>query len=287
MFPYSCRMVRIRQMTGRDIELGLRLKDQAGWNQTPADWRRFLDLGPEGCFVAELHNIAVATTTTCLFGTVGWIAMVLVEESARNLGIGRRLVEHAVSDLLTRGARTVRLDATPQGQKVYDKLGFTADYELVRMQGTSRCIPATDAAITPMTAGHIAAVARFDAEVTATERQCLLERLLPDGGPGCGAIFRNGMLAAYAMSRPGSRAATIGPAAATSSSDAEAVLNWVLGRLHGQSVFIDVPSENGQAVRWAASRGLGVQRHFLRMHLGMPIQDKPDKIWASSGPEKG
>ena len=49
-------MIRIRTMTVRDIPLGLRLARQAGWNQTEADWRRFLDLEPEGCFVGELDG---------------------------------------------------------------------------------------------------------------------------------------------------------------------------------------------------------------------------------------
>ena len=65
----------IRAMTSCDIPLGMRLKDQAGWNQIPADWRRFLDLEPEGCFVALWEDRPVATTTTCTFGAVGWIAM--------------------------------------------------------------------------------------------------------------------------------------------------------------------------------------------------------------------
>ena len=43
----------LRLMTPGDIELGMRLKGQAGWNQTPADWQRFLELEPNGCFVAE------------------------------------------------------------------------------------------------------------------------------------------------------------------------------------------------------------------------------------------
>ena len=40
-------------MTVDDIPEAMRLKDLAGWNQTAADWERFLSAGPEGCFVAE------------------------------------------------------------------------------------------------------------------------------------------------------------------------------------------------------------------------------------------
>ena len=46
-------MIHIRTMTAEDVPLGMRLRGQARFNQTEADWRRFLDLEPDGCFVAE------------------------------------------------------------------------------------------------------------------------------------------------------------------------------------------------------------------------------------------
>jgi len=41
-------MIEIRPFRASDVPLGMRLKDQAGWNQTEADWHRFLFLEPEG-----------------------------------------------------------------------------------------------------------------------------------------------------------------------------------------------------------------------------------------------
>ena len=83
-------------MTTADLELGLRLSRQARWNQIEADWRRFLDLGGAGCFVAEVDGRAVGTTTTCVFGGVAWIAMVLVDVEARRQGVGSALLNHAL-----------------------------------------------------------------------------------------------------------------------------------------------------------------------------------------------
>src|SRR5262252_245431 len=116
-------MIRIRHMNINDLALGMRLKDQAGWNQTEADWRRMLSLEPEGCFVAEWSGEAVGTTATCIFGPVAWIAMVLVEESMRGRGIGQALMEYALTFLDEARVRSVRLDATELGKPVYEKLG--------------------------------------------------------------------------------------------------------------------------------------------------------------------
>jgi GNAT superfamily N-acetyltransferase len=92
-------VIRLRRMTTADLPLGMRLKDEAGWNQTEADWRRLFALAPDGCFVAECHETSVGTAATCIFGRVGWIAMMLVDEAYRRRGIGTRLVEQSITYL--------------------------------------------------------------------------------------------------------------------------------------------------------------------------------------------
>src|SRR5690242_971875 len=122
--------MQIRVMKVADIPLGMRLKEHAGWNQTPADWRRYLELQPDGCFVASLAGEAVGTLTSCVFGPVGWIAMVLVDMRYRCRGIGKALMDHGLAFLDHRGVRSVRLDATALGQPLYEKLGFHIEYAL-------------------------------------------------------------------------------------------------------------------------------------------------------------
>src|SRR5205807_2729579 len=108
--------MRIRPMTSADIPLGMRLKQQNGWNQLEADWQRLLALEPGGCFVAEVDGVGVGTAGACVFGPVAWIAMVLVDAERRKQGVGTALMEHALAYLNGRGVRSVRLDATPLGQ---------------------------------------------------------------------------------------------------------------------------------------------------------------------------
>jgi len=129
------RVIHIRRMTTADIPLGMQLKEQAGWNQTEADWLRFLDLEPDGCFVAEWNGEPVATTTTCILGDVAWVAMVLVDAGVRRHGIGTALMQQALRFLDERNVRSIRLDATPLGRPVYEKLGFVPDYQLARFDG--------------------------------------------------------------------------------------------------------------------------------------------------------
>ncbi len=110
------RSLQLRRMTASDIPLGMRLKELAGWNQTPEDWTNFLELCPDGCFVAEWEGEAVGTFITMDYGgLVGWIGMVLVDPDYRRRGIGTFLIESALKVLESR-CLAVKLDANPAGR---------------------------------------------------------------------------------------------------------------------------------------------------------------------------
>lgn len=280
-------MIEIRPMTTGDVSLGMRLKDQAGWNQTPADWRRFLELEPQGCFVAELEGLPVGTTTTCILGDVGWIAMVLVDEPARHRGVATRLVQHAIRYLRRQGVPTVRLDATPLGRPVYERLGFVAEYELDRLAGQASAAEAPSSPVVAVGREDVDCLAVLDQRASGTQRRRLLDRLWRENPGNCGKVVRDSAVEGYVMLREGSRAAFIGPAVATAPAAGCALLDWAVHRCAGRPVFVDIPCDNAEAIGWASSRGLRAQRRFTRMCLGPPVRERRDQLWASSGPEKG
>ncbi len=273
-------------MTAEDLPLGMRLKGQARFNQTEADWRRFLHLEPDGCFVAELDGEPVGTVTNCVFGSVGWIAMLLVDERVRGRGIGTRLTEHALAYLDARGVRCARLDATPRGRPIYEKLGFVAEYELARWEGAASGGNSPEG-VRPVAPEQLDAVVELDREVTGTQRRRLIERLYQER-PEAMCVFQAGdKIAGYLTLRDGANAAQIGPAVALSDAAGRALADAAIERCAGQSVFVDVPADNGPAMQWAESKGLVVERYFTRMRRGEPVVDHPSQLWASSGPEKG
>ncbi|HUT88205.1 MAG TPA: GNAT family N-acetyltransferase [Thermoguttaceae bacterium] len=279
-------MIHIRTMTDDDLPLGMRLRSQAGFNQTEADWRRFLDLQSDGCFVAELDGEPVGTVTNCVFGPVGWIAMLLVDERFRGRGIGTRLTEHALGYLDGRGVRTARLDATPRGRPIYEKLGFVAEYELARREGTASGGRSHDAVVA-LAREQLDAVVALDREVTGTDRRRLIERLYQERPEATWGFYAGDQLAGYLTVRDGTNAAQIGPGVALTDEAGRALGDVALEHCAGARVFVDIPTDNVAAVRWAESRGLAVQRYFTRMRRGEPVVDRPSQLWGSSGPEKG
>ena len=282
-------------MTVADVPLGLRLARQAGWNQMESDWRRFLAMQPDGCFVGELDGAAVATTATFIFGPVAWIAMVLVEVESRRKGVATTLLKHAIDFLDKQGVKTIRLDATAAGQPVYEKLGFAPEYALTRYMGTapiSDCgfriadsIPDANpqsAIINP----QLKQIVAFDHRMTGTPREKMLLRLFEEFPEITRVVRRDGQLEGYITGRRGANATLIGPCIATAYAG-PVLLRHALGCCAGLPVFLDIPRDNAPAIEIAEKSGLSVQRHFMRMCRGERIKDHVEAIWASSGPEKG
>lgn len=309
-------MISIRVMTALDLPLGMRLKLQASWNQTEADWKRFLALEPAGCFVAELDGRAVGTATSCIFGSVAWIAMILVDAEVRGQGIGKALMQHALAFLESRGVRGMRLDATSLGQPLYEKLGFMPEYQLARFEGT---LPRVEDDVKAVVARHVGNVppqdvkavverhvgnlppqagveparlewlpslVHFDREITGTDRGKLLSRLVEERPEEAWVVRRADAIAGYLTVRSGSRALQIGPCLA----DAQAgplLFAHAFRQYAGQPAFLDIPNRNKLAVQAAEAIGLKVQRTLLRMCRGEVVRERVGEIWASSGPEKG
>jgi GNAT superfamily N-acetyltransferase len=281
-------MISVRTMTVADIPLGLRLARQAGWNQIETDWRRFLAMQPDGCFVGELDGVPVATTATFVFGPVAWIAMVLVDIESRRKGVATTLLKHALDFLDERDVKTVRLDATAAGQPVYEKLGFVSEYPLTRYMGTvpmaNCCRESNPPSAIPSPPWK--EVVAFDHRMTATPREKMLARLFGESPDLTRVWHRDGQLQGYVTGSRGANATLIGPCIATPQAG-PALLGDALARCAGQPVFLDVPRDNAPALELVEKSGLTAQRHFMRMCRGARIPDHVEAIWASSGPEKG
>jgi GNAT superfamily N-acetyltransferase len=279
-------VLRIRGMTVADIPLGMRLKEQSGWNQVEGDWRRLLALQPDGCFVAELDGVSVGTVTTCRFGLVAWVAMMLVDKSFRSHGIGRALMCHALDDLDSAGVYTIRLDATALGRPLYESLDFVAEATFARYVGV---LPPADEPprFNEMRASEVVGgLTALDLHVTGTDRGQLLHRLAYEYPDSLRVAFEAGEIAGFLLARPGSKARRIGPCIA--GERAGPLLLDDARRLYaGEDVTIDSPIANAPAVALAESWGLCVSGLLTRMGRGLPVKEDLNRLWASAGPEKG
>lgn len=281
---------QVRQLTLADLPAAMELKQEAGWNQTVADWQRFLMMEPNGCFAAEHNGSLAGTVTTCCFAEVAWIGMMLVRECHRGLGLGKALFSAALDYLRERDVACVRLDATPLGRPLYERFEFRAQFDVSRMAGVPQILPvpslSPELVAHQFTSANVSEVAELDRTMSKTDRQKLFDAYLRDGIKG-ELLFLRDELIASCLYRVGHSAVQIGPCTSSRHHVGEMALQRALALWNGQPVFVDIPCEAGDALNIARASGLQEQRRLFRMYLGQEIRENLDYLWSSSGPELG
>jgi GNAT superfamily N-acetyltransferase len=265
----------VRLLRHADIPQAMRLKEAAGWNQTEEDWRRILELEPEGCFGIEREGRLVATAAAICYGReLAWIGMVLTDPAFRGQGLASQLMRRTLEFLDGREVKCVKLDATGMGRGVYQKFGFVDECPVERWVRA----PAPMAAVALGSGGFDASM---DLRSFGADRSRLLARLAAGESasiPGAG----------YAMGRPGSKAAYFGPCVATSMEAAESLVVWFVGRHAEQLVYWDLLPGNPEAVLLAERFGFQRIRQLSRMQRGEAcVAPDPRQVYAIAGFEFG
>jgi GNAT superfamily N-acetyltransferase len=285
--------MRLRVMTSADIPAGMRLKERAGWNQTAADWRRFLESSREGCFVAEVGTQVCGTVTTMTFGDrFAWIGMVLVDPEYRGRGFGTALLERAIDHLDEHNLSALKLDATPQGKPLYEKLGFQSEYEIGRW---TRRQPPSDS--TTLASGAVRksaspvlleTICAFDRDVFGADRSALLKSLHHDAPELTQGILAAGTLAGYALGRRGSFADHLGPWMASDADTARQLLEAFLATSSRETQIVDCLGARPACQDLLTSCGFSYTRPLIRMFRGSnDYPGRPELLYAILGPEFG
>jgi len=284
--------MHLRVMTEQDIRVGLRLNTLSGWNQTAVDWHRFLDNSPDGCFVMEHDMKVVGTATTISYeNRFAWIGMVLVDPEYRTRGIGTQLLRKTVEYLDQRCIPTMKLDATPLGKPLYQKLGFVPEFEIERLvlKRTSEAASATLGSIcTQVGKVEMEQVVRMDREVFGANRGFLLRSLFREAPELALTVQEDGAPRSYAFGRRGAFADHLGPWTATSRGSAEVLLQGFLARSSRETVIVDCVKSNVVACELLNACGFATSRPLTRMTRGPnTFPARPDLMCAILGPEFG
>ncbi|MHB8523208.1 MAG: GNAT family N-acetyltransferase [Limisphaerales bacterium] len=262
--------VSLRRMTEGDLTAADALRRLAGWNQTPEKWRCLLRVEPQGCFVAEHNGEVIGTVTATTYGqALAWIGMMLVHPAHQRRGIGTRLIRQVLEYLQHRAIACIKLDATPLGQPVYEKVGFVAESTLTRYQrlaGSERRTPG-NADTRDLSDADWEAVERLDTPAFGACRLRLLRSLATLSRaalvwPAQGRVLGWGVL------RRGANADHLGPLVCGSAEGSRSLVAALLDVAGNGPVVWDVLDQNEAAKAAAGRFGFTPIRTLTRMRLG-------------------
>ena len=266
----------VRTLCAGDLAAAVELSSIAGWNQTEDDWRMLMDLAPERCFGIAADGVLVATTTLLCYGRqLAWIGMVLTKPEYRGRGFARTLVTHAIKSADCMGIKTVKLDATEQGQHLYKSLGFQAEGLVERWSraGISNpCLPGGTFRFDQQVASDLAAF--------GADRSIVLEALATRSRVYIGNN-------AYLFVRTGRTTAYLGPCVGSEPVSTHALVTSTLKAAPSVAWSWDLFPHNRNALALASEHGFTRRRVLTRMGRGEPLRGRDEMVYAIAGFELG
>ncbi len=273
-------MLAIRPLTIAEIPAAMRLSSQAGWNQQEADWKRLLDLYPTTCLAGWEGDRLAVTGTLATYGTaVGWLGMLLVDESCRGRGLGGAVFDAMLNRADELGINCLGLDATDLGRPVYLKRGFRDTCAINRwLRQPSNQTQVSDS-LSHITRGEKAVITHLTSPViewvnekAQVDRTSLLEHIQSEHGVTTHVMIEPKQEpVGVAFIKPGRIADHIGPVVAETSADACDLLEGII-QSHSSTdrpLFIDALEEDGFE-KVLGRMGFVVQRRLIRMMKPQP-----------------
>ncbi|MCA0920814.1 GNAT family N-acetyltransferase [Pseudooceanicola nanhaiensis] len=233
--------VTFRPMTPQDLAPALVLSRAVQWPHRAEDWAMNLALS-EG-LVAEADGRIVGTGLMTPHGeTAATCNMIIVDESLRGRGYGRKLMEAL---LALAGDRECRLTATEEGLPLYEKLGFRKT-GMVRQQQGQVTGGAPLPGVRPARAEDMPAIARLDAAATGMARPALLAALLEAGAL---RVFEAPEgITGYMALRDFGHGKVLGPVVAADQTLAQGLIGAAVAEASGGFLRIDLP-DSGAALQ--------------------------------------
>ncbi|MEU0921829.1 GNAT family N-acetyltransferase [Streptomyces cyaneofuscatus] len=260
----------VRRLTRGDLVACADLSEDRGWPRDEHRWGLLLSAGT-GYGIAEPDGkgLVAACVVTSYGPRLAAVGMMLVAARHARQGIARRLMRHVMEET---GSTPLALYATPEGQRLYEELGFAQVGRTERVLGRFRAEDRQAAVTTrPAAADDLQAMVRLDLPVFGIDRTHLIARL-PAFSDRLRVAEENGELTGYAALWPSGDAHVVGPLIARDTATAKALVA-ALAATTDRPLRADVDARHEELLGWLVEHGLEPGSRTAVMTYG--IEDLP------------
>lgn len=260
--------VAIRTLRGDEIQLVIDAAALEGWNPGLHDARCFHAADADGFLVAEHEGLPVGFISAVSYGgRFGFIGLYIVAPTWRGRGVGMQLWKAGMKRLK---GHVVGLDGVPAQQDNYRRSGFELAWNNVRFAGVAR--DASDvrpAQIVPLRAVDFDVLCADDRRVFPEPREAFLRSWISMPESTGLAWMDQGRLAGWGLIRRCREGRKIGPLVAESPDVANALFEALCASVPaGETVYLDIPLPNADAVTLAEAHGMQSVFETARMYAG-------------------
>jgi len=272
----------IHKATPHDLPFCHMLTEMENWNYSYAEITSLYSTPSSSFFIARDES-PMGMVASFLYGQSAWVGLLIVDKHYRGQGVGTLLMNRALHQVSTQGAVTVRLEAVQDAVPLYERMGFSQEFDSLRMK---RHRKGTDTGMecSTFTPDILEEIAFFDTPYFGSSRTQFLQRCYKLST--LRLIKKNSSIAGYLLARTAD-SHKIGPCVAENENVFEYLLNIALHQLQG-SISIGIPACNEEGVDILTQYGFTITSTSVRMVRGTKkFQGNPEKIYAIGGPEKG
>ncbi|HEY7778763.1 MAG TPA: GNAT family N-acetyltransferase [Ktedonobacterales bacterium] len=266
------------------------------------------DAGGRSSLASSVEDGPLAAVSAVAYGPIGFIGNVIVAPQGRGRGLGAHIMRHVIAWLAGEGVRRVELDATPEGRRLYERLGFVPTERSWIVEGTPAALDRRHLAdrahgsthtLMDLRPGALAVIAAVDRAALGGDRLDLLDALLAQPGVWArAAVGVDGNADGYLVARPMASPPDglhVGPWVCRSPAVAAALLaDVVSAKLNAAGAPLTpeaplhavVPGAARSALAFARAIGLTPIPDDMRMRLAVPAHggdsDASDPIAADT-----
>lgn len=258
----------IRTLRADEMALVIELAAREGWNPGLHDAACFHAADPGGFLVAEHRGEAVGCISAVSYaGRFGFIGLYIVTPAWRGKGVGIRLWREGMARL---AGQVVGLDGVPAQQDNYRRSGFALAWNNARFAGVARSGGETPPQqIIPLATVDFAALCADDRRVFPAPRDAFLRAWIDMPDATGLAWVEQGRLVGWGLIRRCREGHKIAPLVADDPHVAHSLLAALCATVPaGDTVYLDVPLPNAEAVAMARAEGMRSVFETARMYAG-------------------
>lgn len=261
----------IKVMSRQDVDIAMDWAAAEGWNPGINDAECFYQADKNGFFVGSLDGQPISMISAVKYGTsFGFIGFYIVHPDYRSQGFGMPIWQKAMSYLK---GRTIGLDGVVDQQSNYRKSGFVLAHQNIRFEykktATNTRELMSTANVVDLTSVPIERLFKYDAHHFPDKRVSFLKCWFQMRN-GKGVVYtENKSIYGYGIIRQCRVGYKIGPLFANNPNIAKVIFEALVTDIpEGESIFLDIPETNLDAV--ALVNQFGMQKSFetARMYKG-------------------
>ncbi len=271
--------VSIQKITKQDLTTLIGWASLEGWNPGKHDIDVFWNTDPDGFYGVKVNDQLIAGGAIISYaGEFGFMGLFIVQSQYRNDGIGNKLW-HARKNMLKSRLKenaSIGMDGILAMQPYYQKGGFNIAFRDERYEFQGKEYTYSDN-VSPIVPEDFEDILKYDSLNFGFERRQFLTQWLKMPDSMAIKYKHNNEIVGYAVIRRAEKGYRIGPLFAQNDETAEDLLKCCLSNSSEDSVHLDIPTINENAINLVKKYNGKYIFECARMYCGeapnIPIKD--------------